>query len=460
MACQASDTPPPLQGSPLEVVDRDAGLLIAGMIASIFVGCAADKLFCKKCNEGSREPSWVVVLLLVSYGYLIPGLILTLFSFNIVLDCGVGNSYGVGPGGGFNEMPGVTESMLGLVKLLSDTGSWVGAVLVVIYAIVIPALKLLLLAVGNLMQGKNGTSEWSRRSIQCVQNISKWACPDMFAYILLMHLVRTLNHEPNLRAVGKLDLGFSCFSLFCVGSTVASLGIRVPDREHGCFQKIGRVLGAKRLLFVVGPAFVTFAVLFFIGLQTTVMSLRVGKLPAAVDMMITLMGLKDDLSSDVSIWQCMGGLVHAVGQGEVNSFIGLIMFAVFVVGMTLLDMIVLLLIAVLKTIDKNGKRWMKFAWILKKLSMLDVTLMGILVVTLCMYMYREYVIVSMGTGQWILLASEVIHYLTYYVVKGTIEHSERGVDLGNAIKQDMDEDSNDDTSTSEGDSNESDDEKK
>ena len=30
--------------------------------------------------------------------------------------------------------------------------------------------------------------------VQVVQIISKWACPDMFAYILLVHLVRLLDN--------------------------------------------------------------------------------------------------------------------------------------------------------------------------------------------------------------------------------------------------------------------------
>lgn len=52
--------------------------------------------------------------------------------------------------------------------------------------------------------------------------------------------------------------------------------------------------------------------------------------------------------------------------------------------------------------------------------------MGVLIVTLCFSMYRQYVIVQMGTGQWLLVASEVTHYFTYYTVKG-----ERGLlDLG------------------------------
>jgi len=79
-----------------------------------------------------------------------------------------------------------------------------------------------------------------------VQQISKWACPDMFAYILLTYLVRSLNHPPTLQGLMQLDLGFTCFSIFCVGSTVSSLGIRrpaEPPRKEGASPR--RQLGSR-----------------------------------------------------------------------------------------------------------------------------------------------------------------------------------------------------------------------
>lgn len=43
----------------------------------------------------------------------------------------------------------------------------------------------------------------------------------MFAYILLVHLVRLLHHDPIILTAAQLDVGFSCFSVFCVCSTVS-----------------------------------------------------------------------------------------------------------------------------------------------------------------------------------------------------------------------------------------------
>ena len=51
--------------------------------------------------------------------------------------------------------------------------------------------------------------------------ISKWACPDMIAYIFLLYLVRHLNRPP-INGLFTLDIGFACYTLFCWGSTISS----------------------------------------------------------------------------------------------------------------------------------------------------------------------------------------------------------------------------------------------
>lgn len=391
---------------------------------------------------------WVWLLIILSYGYLIPGLVEVLFSFNIVFDMGSRGYFGIGPGGNINHAPPTTETMLGLIHLLSDTGGQLGAALVIIYAIVIPIIKLLLTFFGNTLQlercGTHRTA--SRRCIQMVQNISKWACPDMFAYIILMHLVRSLTVPPYFKANGRLDIGFTFFSLFCIGSTVASLGIRVSDREHFCFQALGRMVGPSRVLYVATALSLAFYVLFFCGLSQTVMSLEVAKsLPPFITLVLKYLGLKtEDLESSVNVFNLIHGLAKETGEGKVTSLVGFIMFVVFVIGMTLVDMLALMCAAIATYQEVPATRYMKFAWFVKKLSMVDVMCMGVLVVTLCFSMYREYVIVTMGPGQWLLVAAEVVHYLTYYTVKGVVEVTE-DVDFGQAMR---DEESKADTDIS------------
>mmetsp|Transcript_119236 Transcript_119236/g.282998 ORF Transcript_119236/g.282998 Transcript_119236/m.282998 type:complete len:460 (+) Transcript_119236:55-1434(+) len=447
---EAEHEPGYLAGNEPEVINSHSTWLILGLIASAVVGGVLDKTVCKKYSERSREPVWVLLLVVVSYAYLIPGLVEVLFSFNIVFDTGPGGYYGIGPEGGFNQSPPTTETMLGLVKLLHDTGSDLGAVLVVFYAIFIPVLKLCLLILGHIFQLQAcDHRRTSRRCIQVVQNISKWACPDMFAYILLMHLVRSLSRPPYLKANGRLDLGFTCFSLFCIGSTVASLGIRVPDREHGCFQKLGRYLREKRLIYVTSFLFVVFCVFFFWGLNESVMTLKVANLEGMVAQVLAWVGLTPEmLQSEVSVFSLMLKLAQESGEGKVTSLIGFVMFCVFVVGMTILNMVVLMATSVFVFQQKSGSRLMQLSWVLKKLSMVDVMCMGVLIVTLCMAMYRENVVVNMGLGQWLLVTAEVLHYFTYYTVKGVIEVTEK-VDLGNTTKGDEESDISSDSSSEE-----------
>eukprot|EP00933_Yihiella_yeosuensis_P017454 TRINITY_DN14576_c1_g1_i2.p1 TRINITY_DN14576_c1_g1~~TRINITY_DN14576_c1_g1_i2.p1 ORF type:complete len:459 (+),score=64.76 TRINITY_DN14576_c1_g1_i2:180-1379(+) len=355
------------------------------------------------------------------------------------------NLFGLGPHGGFNKTPGTTETMIGLIHLLYRTGSTPGAILVILYAIFIPALKLTLVLVGNCLARGKDPAEWgtcSRRCIQVVQNISKWACPDMFAYILLMHLVKSLNVPPNFFTVGRLDLGFTCFSLFCVGSTIAAIGIRVPDREHGWARRAGAMLGRRFILWVVLILEVAFFVLFCFGITQTVMALKVGKTGNdLIDQTLALLGLDTKLHSETSLVSAMQSLVKEIQKGEVNSLIGFFMISVFVIGFTALDMLALAYVAFLTKMGRTADGWMKIAWVVKKLSMLDVTCMGILVVILCMAMYRDVgVIVDYGTGLWILVAAEVVHYFTYYTVKGTVEAVEPKLRLGDPLQEDESDD--------------------
>lgn len=438
-----------LDGHSPEAINIVSTLLILGMLLLPLLGGVLDRTLLKRYSANSREPVWVWVLLLVSYAYLIPGLVEVLFSFNIVFDMGSSGYYGIGPGGSINQAPPTTETMIGLIRLLNDTGGHLGAALVIIYAIVIPAIKLLLTGFGNTLQlaACGNHRRASRRCIQVVQNISKWACPDMFAYILLMHLVRSLTRPPYLKARGRLDLGFTCFSLFCLGSTIASLGIRVPDREHLCFQTLGKRLGPERLVFVTVFLSVAFLVLFLFGLCQTVMSLKVTiDKSSLVAMVLMAVGLTPEkLAANVNVLALMHGLAIESGEGKVTSLIAFCMFCVFVIGMTLLDIIALVAASVAAHRGRPAARWMQLAWVVKKLSMVDVMCMGVLVVTLCFSMYRKYVLVEMGLGQWLLVGAEVIHYFLYYTVKGVVEVTEK-VDLGNTVKGDEETDISSDES--------------
>jgi len=412
-------------------------LLLVGLVALTALGRLVDFMCYRKKGHKLRIRGWVCAMLIPCYGMLIPGLSACLFSFNIMVDA-LMIKVGIGADGGVNKFPPTTESMFGLVHLLGTTGSMVGAVAVTIYAVVIPSLKLLLMIVGEGII----FDEEIQVCIQIVQNISKWACPDMFAYILLCYLVRGLNHPPLLLAKMDLDVGFTCFSLFCIGSTIASLGIRVKDRESrtGCWRTIVKQIGLDYLVYVVLALWVAFVVLFVIGILMPVMALQVrlddlyaprGPLPLEfmgmpLKPIVDMLGIDKMAAAEVNVVGATGKLWEWALEGEANGFIGLVMMAVFVIFVTFANMTLLTVSAICLRVGRSARQTMCVSWYLKKLGMLDVMITGVIVVTFCMLMYRkDGIVVSCCRGLAELSAAEVIHYVTYYLVKAAVESVEK-----------------------------------
>merc|ERR1719356_589013 len=104
-----------------------------------------------------------------------------------------------------------TETMMSFVQMLSETGCWFGVAMLILYAVLIPLLKIVLLALGTRWRSSNDPEHQksAARCIGAVQVASKWACPDMFAWILLMYLVRGMGGDagPHLLSAAKLDIG-------------------------------------------------------------------------------------------------------------------------------------------------------------------------------------------------------------------------------------------------------------
>merc|ERR1712190_403208 len=109
-------------------------------------------------------------------------------------------------------------------------------------------------------------------------------------------------------------------------------------------------------------------------------------------------------------------------QGEVTDAIAFVMYVVFVVGMTISDMCVLVLAAVrLATRDGCPQERIRpviaLSRSIKKLSMLDVSIMGVVVVVMSLRSLRSKgVIISMRYGLGVLLLAELCHYLAFNLV--------------------------------------------
>merc|ERR1719401_1285054 len=95
----------------------------------------------------------------------------------------------------------------------------------------VPALKLVLMIVGEMWRFSDDPFRRcvSYQAVRFVQVISKWACPDMFAYILMTYLLRDLDLRSDIiSSAGFLDTGALCFSMFCIFSTLSSPAVKLP----------------------------------------------------------------------------------------------------------------------------------------------------------------------------------------------------------------------------------------
>jgi len=450
------NAPPELEGHELEEINWTVVKVLAAVAGLTLLGACLDLLCPRPCADG-RPKAWCVALMISSYLLLIPGISNVIFSFDIVANI-FGHRIEIHPG---NREKSCTESMTGLVHLLYTTGSKTGAYLVVLYAMVVPGAKLLLLGLGELLR----TSSFgpcrvlSRANILTVQHISKWASPDMFAYILLVHLVRVLDNEPTIMTAAQLDIGFSCFSVFCVCSTISSLGVSLPkalddEDEDGAASRqpaeatpplLVCVVGRRGVVFVAAVLGLLFSVLFSVGLQLPCMGLRIdesqlyppnGPVPYSAKPVVEALAIPDLLNSDVSLWSCIEKLLDEVSSGEANSVFALIMFLVFVVVLSAADVLVLIAAALrLRCTSDGGVKvsspqevapcpLLATARVLRKLSMLDVAIMGVYVITFCLTIYKKHgIIVSTGPGLPFLLAAEVLHIVIYWSVSDAVEYA-------------------------------------
>lgn len=296
-----------------------------------------------------------------------------------------------------------------------------------------------------------------------VQVVSKWAAPDVFAYVLLYYLFRELNRPPLLEALAILDVGFTCYALFCVSSVVCTLNVSLPSvpgehiiSRHRSPWMIRYVANQNLAVPVIVLAWLGLGALavgmtapcFAIQANSNVLMEPQGPLPSNVSMdlpfgvkvAVPLKPLLDKVdmgrfvNADVSLYRCMLALLRWFWHsGETNLILALVLVAVFALLFTAMDFIALVFAAHnLSTRTAKGSEQeiyfrsqgppMAVAYILKHIAMLDVCLMGVFVVCLAGSIYKKQgVELSMQWGMVPLLIAEAIHYFLYYSVAGAAE---------------------------------------
>lgn len=424
---------------PPERVSAFAAAIVASVLGLTAIGGAVDvSRLLRRPTAKRGTPSWALCLLAACYALIVPGLLLTLFSFDLAA-----SFYGLR-----QELYKESENTLELIAFLLDEGLVLAAVCVTATAIVVPATKGALLAVGLTLQTCGSASGarllWARRCLVVVKFLAKWASPGKWAYIFMFCLFRSLHKPPKLLSEISLGLGFTCFGTFCMGSTLASAALHLPGEpaERGVHCCLATSAGGRRrqLPPLVGVSLVSLAALTFfaclgVGVSLPVMSLRLDmdlmykQRPdiAPFAFIIDTLGLPELLYAELSGLECLGYLGKAAAGGDINCALATVMYGLFVLLGPFADMCFLLFASCVgcrrsgKTQDPDATarvgNSLAISRVLGKLSMLDVSLFGVVIGVLSLQSVREDgLILELGPGMVLLFAAVVCLYVVKYLV--------------------------------------------
>lgn len=149
-----------------------------------------------------------VALYTTAYLCLIPGLTSTLFTAKAEMF-------------GFTLLD-MEKSTVGTVRLLIDQQMWLPAIIILIFSVLMPFIKLFMVLAYVVML-QRGLRSQAATVEKWLKHISKWATVDAFAAVLV---VGCFANQPPLQV--QLHTGYYCFLGYCILSVAAALLTR-PD---------------------------------------------------------------------------------------------------------------------------------------------------------------------------------------------------------------------------------------
>jgi uncharacterized paraquat-inducible protein A len=198
---------------------------------------------------------WLIFL--VGYGFLIPGVILPLYYY---------------------ELQGETiyKTLMTTVDMLKQEGAYFAAGLLIFFGIAVPVIKLLLVAYSHWKQ-----AAWASRFVVW---ISKWAIVDgIVASFIMAYFANAFDGD----IISMVDVGYMFFVLYCTLSTAAALILDDKDVEYReiyearkYFKDVQWLEKRMNALYAVGAA---------LGLSISAMILytvRIGMNPELISMSI------------------------------------------------------------------------------------------------------------------------------------------------------------------------------
>lgn len=278
-------------------------------------------------------------LLIVSYCFLTPGLILPLYYFE-------------------NQGVVVEKTLWTTIDLVNETGGWFPAALVAFFALVVPGVKLILMLVSHI---------WKLPSLsRVVLIVSKWAIVDAIAAAFIMAY---FTNAYDGAVVSKVDIGFAFFVLYCVLSTVGALIIDSRDVQFS------EMYASRKYLLLYESTIASRATASVMVIVSFAMSI------VSMCLYTIRMGLINDLV-DMSVFSACNRLLN-----EVNSdWRTLLVILPFIVLLPLVE-IIFLGAMIIKPTDNTVTRSLLRS--LPHIGMLDVYAVSVIV----MYIFLN----QMGT---------------------------------------------------------------
>eukprot|EP00928_Gymnodinium_smaydae_P097309 TRINITY_DN8780_c0_g1_i1.p1 TRINITY_DN8780_c0_g1~~TRINITY_DN8780_c0_g1_i1.p1 ORF type:complete len:590 (+),score=95.14 TRINITY_DN8780_c0_g1_i1:50-1771(+) len=409
-------------GLSTSIINLYAVLGCSAIVAAVLCAHTIDAKHPGWAPAEGRPRVWVFALLTASYVFLLPGLTFTLFSWHLA---------------GAKPLL-LAESTASCVELLLRLGGYIGvpgALALLLFAVFVPIVKIALLVLGERWRFSEDPAciAAARRCVRFVQIVSKWASPSLFAQMLVLKMLRDLRDTSTLQVAAHLDVGFTCFALFCICSTLAALAIPLPahkkdDGHVGESIMPWRDTHYRGILETMAIACLVF---LYWGCSLPCITVRLDKelleqqlnipivfasslTPSTVDLQFGT-----GIRFSTSIFQVLQAFSeYVLAYWEINCALALILLASLVVVVPVINVLLLLVAARVLGGETSGfsladKRradpcaLIELSRKLMHLEMLDVFTMGAIVAVLCgCVLWRHGVVIGLGRGAPILLVAE------------------------------------------------------
>jgi len=147
-----------------------------------------------------------LVLILASFGVLVPGIIKPVLTIDGSITL---------PLVGTMNLGSETRSIMGTIEYLFETKNYLVATLILVFSVVVPIIKGLLLLVSLLP----GQARFKVFLLKIVRRIGKWSMADVFVVAVFLAYLATASMQV---FKARLEVGFYYFLTYCILSLVST----------------------------------------------------------------------------------------------------------------------------------------------------------------------------------------------------------------------------------------------